>query len=86
MMPMYPKRQLRQQILGDVNVDAFEQPSGPNLPPGFDTATATPLDYFELLFKTEMFGKLLTIQTIMLCSKRMRSGLKTMNLNMLMLD
>ena len=43
---------------GDVNADAFEQPSGPNLPPGFDTATATPLDYFELLFKTEMFCKI----------------------------
>ena len=43
---------------GDVNVDAFEQPSGPNLPPGFDTATATPLDFFELLFKTEIFGKI----------------------------
>ena len=43
---------------GDVNVDAFEQPNGPNLPSGFDTATATPLNYFDLLFKTEMFGKI----------------------------
>ena len=31
---------------GDVNVDAFEQPYGPNLPPSFDTAIGTPLGYF----------------------------------------
>ena len=39
---------------GDVSVDAVEQPSGPDLPPGFDTATAPPLYYFELLFQTEI--------------------------------
>ena len=42
----------------DIVVDTFEQVSGPNLPPGFDTATARPLDYFELLFKPEMFEEI----------------------------
>lgn len=45
---------------GDVVVDAFEQVTGPNLPPGFDTTTAKPLDYFELLFKPEMFEEIVT--------------------------
>ena len=55
---------------GDVNFDAFEQPSGPNLSPGFDTATATPLDYFELHFKTEMFGKIVNLTNIYAVFKR----------------
>ena len=45
---------------GDVVVDAFEKVTGPNLPPGFDTTTATPLDYFGLLFKPEMFEEIVT--------------------------
>ena len=71
---------------GDVNVDAFEQPSGPHLPPAFDTATATLLDYLNCFSKEKCLAKLSTIQTIMLCSKEMRSGLNTMILNMLTLD
>ena len=44
----------------DIVVDTFEQVSGPNLPAGFDTATARPLDFFELLFKPEMFEEIVT--------------------------
>ena len=44
----------------DIVVDTFEQVNGSNLPPGFDTATATPLDFFELLFKPEMFEEIVT--------------------------
>ena len=33
---------------------------GPLLPDGFDVATASPLDYFELLFKPRIFNKIKT--------------------------
>ena len=42
----------------DVVVDAFEQVTGPNLPPGFDTTTAKPLDYFEFLSNQKCLKKL----------------------------
>ena len=45
---------------GDVTVDPFEQDSGPNLPENFDVSVATPLNYFELLFKPEMFREIVT--------------------------
>ena len=35
--------------------DNFTQESGPKLADGFDTAVATPIEYFELLFKPEIF-------------------------------
>ena len=38
------------QNFGGISINAFEQTSGPLLPDGFDVATASPLDYFELLF------------------------------------
>ena len=44
----------------DVTINPFNQHSGPNLPENFDTATAKPIDYFELLFKTEMFADIVT--------------------------
>ena len=34
--------------------------SGPKLPVNFDTSTAKPLDYFELLFKPETFTETAT--------------------------
>ena len=34
----------------NVDVDEFEEISGPQLPPDFDTARAMPLDYFQLFF------------------------------------
>ena len=46
--------------LGDVTVDPFEQDSRPNLPENFDVSAATPLNYFELLFKTKMFREIVT--------------------------
>ena len=45
---------------GDVTVGPFEQDSGPNLPENFDVSAATPLNYFELLFKPEMFREIVT--------------------------
>ena len=45
---------------GDVTVDSFEQDSGPNLPENFYVSAATPLNYFELLFKPEMFREIVT--------------------------
>ena len=45
---------------GDVTVDPFEQDSGPNLPENFDVSAATPLNYFELLSKPEMFREIVT--------------------------
>ena len=50
----------------DIVVDTFEQVSSPNLPPGFDTATARPLDFFELLFKPEMFEEIVTHTNVMI--------------------
>ena len=45
------------QNFGGISINAFEQTSGPLLPDGFDVATASPLDYFELLFKPRIFEK-----------------------------
>ena len=44
----------------DVTGDPFDQNSGPNVPENFDVSAATPLNYFELLFKPEMFRKIVT--------------------------
>ena len=46
------------QNFGGISINAFEQTSGPLLPDGFDVATASPLDYFELLFKPRIFDKI----------------------------
>ena len=70
---------------GDVNVDAFEQLNGQNLPPGFDTAIATPPDYFELLFKTEMFDKIVNHTNNYAVFKRDEIRTKCIILNMLTL-
>ena len=43
-----------------ISINAFEQTSGPLLPDGFDVATASPLDYFELLFKPRIFNEIKT--------------------------
>ena len=40
---------------GVVTVDLFEQDNGPNLPENFDVSPATSLNYYEFLFKPEMF-------------------------------
>ena len=45
---------------GDVTVDPFEQDGGPNIPENFDVSAATPLNYFELMFKAEMFREIVT--------------------------
>ena len=51
-------------------VDALEQVTGPNLPPGFDTTTVKPLDYFELLFKPEMFEEIVAHANTYMGAKR----------------
>ena len=52
---------------GNVTVDPFEQDSGPKLPENFDVSAATLLNFFELLFKPEMFREIVIhAQTIML--------------------
>ena len=43
------------QNFGGINVDEFDTPSGPQLPDGFDVATATPIKYFDLLFPERIF-------------------------------
>ena len=43
------------KILGWINVDEFDAPSGPMLPDRFDVATATPIKYFHLLFPERIF-------------------------------
>ena len=48
------------KILAGISINAFEQTSGPLLPDGFDVATASPLDYFELLFKPRIFKEIKT--------------------------
>ena len=49
-----------QPNFGDVTVDPFEQDIGSSLPENFDVSAATPLNYFELLFKPEMFREIVT--------------------------
>ena len=44
----------------NVALDPFEKNSGPKLLVNFDTSTAKPLDYFELLFKPETFTEIAT--------------------------
>ena len=46
------------QNFRDVQIDDFTQESGPVLPDGFDVSTASPIDYFNLLFKPEMFDEI----------------------------
>ena len=48
------------QNFGGISINAFEQTSGPLLPDGFDVATTSPLDYFELLFKPRIFDEIKT--------------------------
>ena len=48
------------QNFGGITIENFTEQSGPNLPDSFDTAVATPLDYFELMFKPEMFEEIVT--------------------------
>ena len=45
------------KCFGEIN---FTQETGPKLPNGFDTAVVTPIEYFELLFKPEMFELIAT--------------------------
>ena len=40
----------------DVTIEPFTQDSGPTLPENFDVSVATALDYFNLLFKPEIFS------------------------------
>ena len=63
---------------GDVSVDAFEHPSGSDLPPGLTQQLLHCWTILNCFSKQECVAKLSTIQTIMICSKGMRSGLKTM--------
>ena len=44
--------------LHEIIVRPFTQPTGPILPDNFDKATATPKDYFDLLFKPEIIPKI----------------------------
>ena len=39
----------------DITIEPFTQDSGPCLPENFDVSVATALDYFNLLFKPEIF-------------------------------
>ncbi len=39
-----------------ISVDNFQEVTGPNLPPSFDVNTATPLDYFKLLFPPRLIS------------------------------
>ena len=48
------------QNFGGITIDNFTQKSGPKLPNGFDTAVVTPIEYFELLFKPEVFELIAT--------------------------
>ena len=43
------------QNFGGINIDEFDTPSGPQLPDGFDVATAKPIKYFDLLFPERIF-------------------------------
>ena len=40
----------------DITIEPFTQDSGPCLPESFDISVATALDYFNLLFKPELFS------------------------------
>ena len=40
----------------DITIEHFTQDSGPCLPENFDVSVATALDYFNLLFKLEIFS------------------------------
>ena len=40
----------------DMTTEPFTQGSGPSLPANFDVSVATTLDYFNLLFKPEIFS------------------------------
>ena len=42
----------------DITIDPFTQDSGPCLPENFDVSVATTLDYFNLLFKPEIFSNI----------------------------
>ena len=40
----------------DIKIEVFTQDSGPCLPESFDVSVATAWDYFNLLFKPELFS------------------------------
>ena len=46
------------QNFRDIQIDDFTNDFGPVLPDTFDVATATPIDYFNLLFKPEIFNQI----------------------------
>ena len=46
------------QNFRDIQIDDFTNDFGPVLPDTFDAATATPIDYFNLLFKPEIFNQI----------------------------
>ena len=67
---------------GNVTVDPFEQDSGPNLPENFDVSAATPLNYFELLYKPEMFREIVTHTNNYALFKKMKLEPRKMTLVM----
>lgn len=44
--------------LTEIYVAPFNQPQGMRLPRNFDTATSTPIDYFKLFWKDELFSEI----------------------------
>ena len=46
------------QNFRNIQIDDFAHEHGPVLPDTFDVATATPIDYFNLLFKPEIFAQI----------------------------
>ena len=69
--------------LTDITIEPFTQHFHPFLPENFDVSMATALDYFNLLFKPEIFNDIRTMQTIMPSSNKKKFGETEIILTML---
>ncbi|XP_060575855.1 uncharacterized protein LOC132733266 isoform X2 [Ruditapes philippinarum] len=55
-------------------IDDFVERPGPNLPEGFDTETATPLDYFWLMFPVRLIAMIVRYTNQYASWKQTRTG------------